>query len=71
MKTMTIIFINGLEVGYEFKNLTLNCFVGETVFRQVRDTSYLTFIGRRIEDVDKDYKLIIIQLARIERIDID
>ncbi len=61
MKTMTIIFTNGLEVGYEFKNLTVNCGVGET--------AYISFIGRRI--TDEDYRQILIQFAQIDWIDID
>lgn len=59
MKTMVIYFINGLEVGYEFKNLTINCGVGET--------TYISFIGRRRSD--EDYRQILIPFSRIEWID--
>ena len=61
MKTMIIIFTNGLEVGYEFKNLTVNCGVGET--------AYISFTGRRRND--EDYQQITIQFTLIDWIDIE
>lgn len=61
VKTMTIIFTNGLEVGYEFKNLTVNCGVGET--------AYISFFGRRRND--EECRQILIQFAQIDWIDID
>lgn len=61
MKTMVIYFTNGLEVRYEFKNLTVNCGVGETL--------YISFFGRG--KTTEEYQQFIIQFSKIEWIDIE
>lgn len=61
MKTMVIYFTNGLEVSYEFKNLTVNCGVGET--------AYISFCGRRKDN--ENYQHVIIQFSKIDWFEIE
>lgn len=61
MKKMVIYFVNGLEVSYEFKDLFVNCGMGEN--------AYISFCGRR--KTTEEYQRIIIQFSKIDWFEIE